>query len=46
MLCELKDFKAEAKVYEEILNNYPAYGNQMDIDVEKYLERAKAEAAK
>ena len=44
VLRELKDFKAEAKVYEEILNNYPAYGNQMGIDVEKYLERAKAEA--
>ncbi|MDE6394912.1 MAG: tetratricopeptide repeat protein, partial [Duncaniella sp.] len=45
VLRELKDYKAEAKVYEEILNEYPNYGAQMGIDIEKYFERAKAAAA-
>ena len=44
VLREMKDYKAEAAVYEEIISEYPNYGPQMGIDVKKYLERAKAQA--
>lgn len=44
VLHEMKDYNAEIKVYEEIIEEYPNYGMQMGIDVEKYLERAKAMA--
>jgi len=44
VLHEMKDYNAEIKVYEKILEDYPNYGMQMGIDVEKYLERAKAMA--
>lgn len=44
VLREMKDYKAEAAVYEEIVKEYPNYGPQMGIDVKKYLERAKAQA--
>lgn len=44
VLREMKDYKAEAAIYEEILKEYPTYGMQMGVDVEKYLERAKAQA--
>lgn len=42
VLHEMKDYSAEAKVYEEIIKKYPNYGPGMGIDLEKYLERAKA----
>lgn len=42
VLHEMKDYNGEIKVYEKILEDYPNYGMQMGIDVEKYLERAKA----
>lgn len=42
VLHEMQDYAGEAKVYEEIIKEYPNYGPQMGIDVEKYLERAKA----
>ncbi|WP_285798910.1 tetratricopeptide repeat protein [Duncaniella freteri] len=44
VLREMKDYKAEVAVYEGIVKEYPNYGPQMDIDVKKYLERAKAQA--
>ena len=44
MLREMKDYKAEAAVYDQIIKEYPNYGAQMGIDVKKYLERAKAQA--
>lgn len=44
VLHEMKDYNGEIKVYEKILEDYPNYGMQMGIDVEKYLERAKAMA--
>lgn len=44
VLREMKDYKAEVAVYEEIVKEYPNYGPQMGIDVKKYLERAKAQA--
>lgn len=43
VLREMKDYKAEAAVYEEIQKEYPNYGMQMGIDVKKYIERAKAQ---
>lgn len=38
---ELKNYKAEADTYREILKNYPAYGNENGIDIKKYLKRAE-----
>lgn len=38
---ELKNYKAEAAAYQEILSNYPAYGQQNNIDIKKYLKRAE-----
>ena len=35
----------EAKVYEEIVNEYPLYGQSHNIDVEKLLDRARLQAA-
>ncbi|MCM1076881.1 MAG: tetratricopeptide repeat protein [Bacteroides sp.] len=46
VLREQKDYKAEAAVYEQILNEYPAYGNEIGLDVKKYLERAQDAASK
>lgn len=39
-----KNFTAEAKAYETILKDYPAFGAS-NIDIRKYYERAKASAA-
>ncbi len=41
-----QDYAAEAKIYEEIVKDYPQYGSMNNINIEKYLERAKLEAAK
>lgn len=38
------DYKAEADVYAEIKKDYPMYGQQNGIDIEKYLDRAKIQA--
>ena len=46
VLREQKDFKAEAAVYEEIMKDYPNYGAEIGVDLEKYLERAQDAAAK
>ena len=40
------DYAAEAKIYEDITKNYPQYGAMNNINIEKYLERAKIDAAK
>ena len=40
---ELKNYSAEAALYQEILDNYPEYQAATQIDVEKYLGRAKAQ---
>ncbi len=42
VLHELKDYKAEAAVYEKINAEFPGYGESNRIDIEKYMERAKA----
>lgn len=42
---ELKNYAAEAALYQEILDNYPEYQAATQIDVEKYLARAKAQMA-
>ncbi|MDE6555627.1 MAG: tetratricopeptide repeat protein [Duncaniella sp.] len=46
VLREMKDYKAEAAVYEQILKEYPKTPANLNIDIEKYLERAKASEAK
>ncbi|MCX4258576.1 MAG: hypothetical protein OSJ34_02515 [Muribaculaceae bacterium] len=35
----------ELKVYEKIEKEYPAYGNMYGVDIRKYLERARLQAA-
>ncbi len=42
LLREMKDYKAEAAIYEEIIKNYPSYGAEIGTDLQKYLERAQA----
>ncbi|MCF0213526.1 MAG: tetratricopeptide repeat protein [Muribaculaceae bacterium] len=44
VLRELKDYKAEAAVYAEIIKEYPTYGDENRIDLEKYLRRAELAA--
>lgn len=39
---ELKNFAAEAEIYQTLLDKYPQYGEENGIDFEKYLARAKA----
>lgn len=46
VLRELKDYKAEAAVYEQIVNDYPNYGAEIGVDIRKYLERAQDAAEK
>ncbi|MDE6484788.1 MAG: tetratricopeptide repeat protein [Duncaniella sp.] len=41
----LKNYKAEAEVYSEILKKYPQYGQENGIDIKKYLKRAEASVA-
>ncbi|MCM1110924.1 MAG: tetratricopeptide repeat protein [Clostridium sp.] len=41
---ELKDYKAEAALYREIIEKYPTYGDQISVDLEKYLRRAELQA--
>ena len=44
VLREMKNYKEEAAVYQELLKKYPAYGQQLNIDFNKYVERALAAA--
>lgn len=39
---QLKNYSAEAAIYENLIANYPKYGQENGIDFEKYLARAKA----
>lgn len=41
---ELKNYAAEANLYQQIQTLYPNYGQQMQIDIEKYLRRAQIQA--
>ena len=41
---ELKNYAAEANLYQQINDLYPTYGQQMQIDIEKYLRRAQIQA--
>ena len=45
LLHEMKDYKAEADIYKQLLAQYPNYGRDMNIDFEKYMARANALAA-
>lgn len=38
---ELKDYKKEAELYQQVMNDYPSYGAQLNIDIEKYAKRAR-----
>lgn len=42
VLHEMKEYKQEAEVYSTILKDYPLYGDQNRIDIERYLKRAEA----
>lgn len=39
-----KDFAKEAEIYQTIKDKYPAFNTAYNVDVDKYLARAKAEA--
>ncbi len=41
---ELKNYKAEAAIYQQIVDEYPSYGQMYGIDMQKYLDRANAQA--
>lgn len=41
---ELKNYKAEAELYRQIIDKYPTYGDQIGTDMEKYLRRAEIQA--
>ena len=41
-----QDYAAEAKVYEEVLKDYPKYAASVGINIDKYLERARIVAQK
>lgn len=38
------DFAKEAGVYEQIKNEYPQYAGNYGLDIDRYIERAKAQA--
>jgi len=42
---ELKDFAKEAAIYEKIKADYPNYSGAYQVDIDKYIERAKASKA-
>ena len=41
VLHELKKYSEEAAVYSAIMTDYPTYGDQNRIDIEKYKLRAE-----
>lgn len=41
----LKNYGKEAALYEQIKKEYPAYGSAYGLNIEKYIERAKASQA-
>lgn len=43
---EQKQYDKEAGVYQDIKDNFPAFGATYNIDIDKYLARAKAQAGK
>lgn len=38
------DYAKEASIYEEVKNEYPQYAGSYGIDIERYIERAKAQS--
>ncbi|MCM1162995.1 MAG: tetratricopeptide repeat protein [Muribaculaceae bacterium] len=42
VLHEMKDYKAEAAIYETLKKDYPRFGSEQGIEFDKYLERANA----
>lgn len=45
VLRELKDYKAELGLLETIKAKYPEYGNAYRLDIDKYIARARYQAA-
>ncbi|MCH4156454.1 MAG: tetratricopeptide repeat protein [Muribaculaceae bacterium] len=43
---EQKNYKAEADVYQKMKDKFPQFGQAYQIDIDKYLERANAQAGK
>lgn len=41
---ELKDYKKEAELYKTVLDEYPSYAAQLNLDIEKYVKRAEIAA--
>ena len=41
---ELKDYKKEAALYKRVLDEYPSYAAQLNLDIEKYVKRAEIAA--
>ena len=41
---ELKNFKAEAEIYQSIKDKYPEFAANYNVDIEKYLVRAQQQA--
>ena len=41
---ELKNYKAEAALYKEIIDEYPQFAPTNGLDIEKYLKRAELQA--
>ncbi len=46
VLHELKKFDDEAALYQDIKDKFPQFAQSMNLNVDKYLERAKALAGK
>ena len=42
--CALPIYKEECAVYENIMKEYPLYGQAHNVDVEKLLDRARLQA--
>ena len=44
VMREQKDYSGEAAMYRAIIKDYPQYGAQNGIEMEKYLKRAELQA--
>jgi tetratricopeptide (TPR) repeat protein len=38
------DYASEAKIYQQVKDEYPQYAGNYNIDIDKYIERAKAQS--
>lgn len=42
VLHAMKDYKAEAEVYRTLINDYPQFADEVNMNFQKYLDRAEA----